>query len=76
MRSRPRFRRRELIIKGALVLMAKIIRITKLVYSSQFFKLSKEVKEAKVDAMVSRRDLFNAECKDAGILPSITGLTA
>jgi hypothetical protein len=78
MRSRLRFQRRELLIKEALVLMAKIIeiiRITKLVYSGQFFKLSKGVRVAKAVAMVSRSDLSSAECKDAEILLGISGIT-
>jgi hypothetical protein len=78
MRSRLRFRRRELLIKEALVLMAKIIeiiRITKLVDNGQFSKLSKEVRAAKAVAMVSRPDLFNAECKGAENLLTIIGMT-
>jgi hypothetical protein len=78
MRSRLRFRRRELLIKEALVLMAKIIeiiRITKLVYNGQFSKLSKGVRMAKAVAMVSRSNLFNAECRDVEILLGITGKT-
>jgi hypothetical protein len=78
MRSRLRFWRRDPIIKGILVLMAKIIeiiRVTKLVYSGQCFKLNKEDRTAKAVAMVSRCDLSNAECKDAEILLSITGKT-
>jgi hypothetical protein len=81
MRSRLKFRRRELLIKGALVLMAKIIeiiKIIKLIISGQLSKLSKEVKPAKVAkaaATVDRINLFNAECLDAGIRLGITGLT-
>jgi hypothetical protein len=78
MRSRLKFRRRELIIKEALVLMAKIIeiiRIIKLLCRDQCFKLSKEVKAAKAVATVSRPDLFNAECKDAKNLLIIIGMT-
>jgi hypothetical protein len=75
--SSLKFRRRELIIKGALVLMAKIIetiRITKLVYNGQLSKLSKEVRAAMAVAAVSRPNLFNAECKGAKILLTIIGV--
>jgi hypothetical protein len=77
MRSRLKFRRRELIIKEALVLMAKIIeiiRITKLVYNGQLSKLSKEVRAAMAFAAVSRLNLFNAECKGAKILLTTIGV--
>jgi hypothetical protein len=79
MRSRPKLRRWELIIKEALVLMAKTIKIIItiiLMDSKLLLKLSKEVKVAMAAEVVSSPDPFNVGFKDVKIITSITGAIA
>jgi hypothetical protein len=73
LRSHPKLRRWEFIIREALVLMVKTIKITRtisLVDGKLLFKPSKEVKAAEA---VSSPDPFNTGFKDAETVTGITG---
>jgi hypothetical protein len=59
-----------------MVRVIKITRVINLVEGRCLSRLSKQVRAAMVVAAVNIPDLSSVECKDAEILPGITGMTA